>query len=154
VKISSTLFLKSIVILIGLIVLALCIFVLPTGISSDRVGYYRPILIGMYLPAMPFFIALYQALKLLELIDTGKAFSVLSVKALKHIKYCALIISALYVVGSPYIYYAAERDDAPGVLAIDLIIVGASIVIAVFAAMLEMLLKNAVAIKSDNDLTV
>ena len=77
---SSTLFLRFVVSIIGIAVLALCIFALPAGISSDKTGMYRPILLGMYVPAIPFFAALYQALKLLSYIDKNKAFSELSVK--------------------------------------------------------------------------
>ena len=140
--------------LIGTVVLALCIFVLPAGISTDRTGYYRPLLIGMYVPAIPFFAALYQGLKLLGFIDANKAFSTLSVKALKNIKYCAVIISALYAAGMPYIFYIGDQDDAPGIVAIGLVIILSSFVIAVFAAVLQQLLQNAIAIKSENDLTV
>jgi MFS family permease len=153
-KKGSTYFLRVTIFVLAAAVLALCIFGLPAGITSDRVGYYRPILIGMYFPAIPFFIALYQALKLLTLIDKNNAFSELAVKALKNIKYCAVVISALYVLGMPYIYYAADRDDAPGVLAIGLVIAGSSLVIAVFAAVLEKLLQNVVDIKRENELTV
>jgi hypothetical protein len=153
-KKGSTYFLRAAIFVIGGIVLALCIFVLPAGISSDHTGYYRPILIGMYVPAIPFFIALYQALKLLNYIDKNTAFSELGVTALKNIKYCALIIAGMYALGMPYIYYAANRDDAPGVVAIGLVIVFASFVIAVFAAVLQKLLQNVIAIKSENELTV
>ncbi len=150
----STMFLKGVIGLIGLVVLIFCVYVLPKGISSDQTGYYRPILIGMYIPAIPFFIALYQAFGLLVLIDKNKAFSNLSVKALKNIKYCAIAISGLYILGMPYIYYAADRDDAPGVVAIGFVIIFASFVIAGFAGVLQSLLQNAMDIKSENDLTV
>jgi hypothetical protein len=153
-KHGSTLFLRATVIIIALTVLALCIFALPTGIRTDNVGGYRLILLGMYVPAIPFFIALYQAMNLLSYIDTNKAFSDLSVKALSNIKYCALIISGLFAAGMPYIYIVAERDDAPGVILIGLVITGASLVIAIFAALLQKLLQNAIDIKSENDLTV
>ena len=48
----------------------------------------------------------------------------------------------------------AQIDDAPGILAFGLVITFASIVIAVFAAILQKLLKEAIDIKSDNDLTI
>src|SRR3989338_2691677 len=111
VKQGSTLFLKIVIYFIGAAVLALCIFALPAGISSDKTGYYRPILIGMYIPAVPFFTALYQSIKLLRYIDKNKVFSELSVKALKNIKYCAVAICVLFGLGMPYIFYAADRDD-------------------------------------------
>jgi len=153
-KQGSTHILRGVVVLIGLIVLALCIFALPAGIYSDNTGYYALILGGLYVPAVPFFFALYQAFKLLDYIDQDKAFSKLSVKALKNIKYCAFIISALFAAGQPYVFYAADRDDAPGVALIGFVIIGASFVIATFAGVLQKLLQNAMDIKKENDLTV
>lgn len=153
-KKGSTLFLKFVICLIGAAVLALCIFALPAGISSDRTGYYRPILIGLYVPAIPFFIALFQSMKLLSYIDKNNIFSKVSVKALQNIKYCAIVISALFTAGMPYIFYAADRDDAPGVVLIGLVIIFASIVIATAAAVFQSLMQNAVDMKSENDLTV
>lgn len=153
-KYTSTLFLKAAVWFMGLAVLTICsLLILPVVIANDA-GYYTPILIGMCVSTVPFFLALYQTLKLLGYIDKNKAFSTQSVNALKNIKYCAAIIAVLYAASMPYIYYVADRDDAPGVLAIGLIIVFASLVIAGFAAVLQMLLKNAIEIKSENDLTV
>jgi len=153
-KRGSTFFLRGVIFLIGMGVLALCIFWLPRVIGSFSWGGYDPILIGLYVSAIPFFIALYQALKLLSYIDMNKAFSELSVQALRNIKYCAIIISALFATGMPYIFYIADQDDAPGVVAIGLVIIFASMVIATFAAVLQKLVQNAVDIKSENDLTV
>lgn len=155
-KKGSTIILRGVVILIGLVVLAVCIFALPGVILSELAGDfdYGPIFAGLYVPAIPFFFALYQALKLLGYIDKNKAFSELSINALKKIKYCALIISGLFAVGMPYIFYVADRDDAPGVALIGFVIIGASFVIATAAAVFQSLVQNAVDIKSENDLTV
>ncbi|MBP7967305.1 DUF2975 domain-containing protein [Candidatus Woesebacteria bacterium] len=153
-KPSSTLFLKSVVFLIGLAVLALCVLALPAGIMSDRAGYYRPILLGLYIPAIPFFYALYQAIRILNFIDKNNIFSEVSIVAFKKIKYCALTISALFAAGMPYIFYVGDKDDAPGVIAIGFIIIFASIVIATAAGVFQSLVQNAVDIKSENDLTV
>jgi hypothetical protein len=153
-KRGSTIFLRGVVLLLGAIVLALCAFALPIGIKNDEAGYYRPILLGLYVPAIPFFGALYQTLKLLGYIDKNQAFSLFSVGTLKQIKRCAVSISALFAAGMPYIYWAADKDDAPGVVAIGLVIIFASAVIAVFAAVLQRLLGDALAIKAENDLTV
>ena len=150
----GTVLLKIALILIGAVVFALCIFALPPLISSDKTGYYRPILMGMYIPAIPFFIALCQAWMLLGYIDKNKAFSNLSVISLKNIKYCATLISLLYAVGMPFIFNAADKDDAPGVVVIGLLIIFASFVIAVFAALLQKLFQNALDIKLENELTV
>ncbi len=153
-KNSSTLLLKGALILIGVTMLAFCIFALPAGIMDDNIGMYRPILIGMYIPIIPFFIALFQAWVLLTYIDKNEAFSELSVKALKKIKNCAVVITLLYAAGMPYIYKVANADDAPGVVAIGLTIIFMSFVVATFAAVLEKLVRNAIDIKAENDLTV
>ncbi|WP_404451858.1 DUF2975 domain-containing protein [Virgibacillus necropolis] len=156
----ETFFLKFVVILMGLPVLALCIFLLP-GLSEyvaeiiPEFSYLKYLfLIGMYATAIVFFFALYQTLKLLTYIDKNKAFSGLSVNVLKNIKYCAITISILYAAELPIIYQIADADDAPGVMLIGLVITFASMVIAVFAAVLQKLLKHAIDIKSENDLTV
>src|SRR5699024_6160794 len=107
------------------------------------------ILIGLYITAIPFFIALYQALKLLNYIGNNNAFSELSVKALKHIKYCAVTISILYVIG--IIFLISQNASHPGIVLIGLTILFTSAVIAVFTAVLQKLLKNALEIKSEND---
>ena len=154
VKNGTTLFLRIVVLTLAAIVLGLCVFALPAGMVSDDVGLYRWILLGLYVPAIPFFGAIFQTMKLLRYIDNNTAFSDDSVKALNAIKYCGIIIAGLFSVGMPYIYYVADKDDAPGVVAIGLVIIGASIAVSVFAAVLERLLQNAIAIKRENDLTV
>ncbi|NEU05650.1 DUF2975 domain-containing protein [Clostridium senegalense] len=146
----STIFLKISVILIGIPILALCIFLLPGFINY----LHLPILMGVYATAISYFFALYQVLKLLNYIDKNKAFSELSVKALKYIKYCANTISVIYAVIIPFLFPIAEVDDAPGLIAFPIIIVFASVVIAVFVAVLQRLLQDAIDIKSENDLTV
>ncbi|MEK4029232.1 MULTISPECIES: DUF2975 domain-containing protein [Bacillaceae] len=156
----TTLFLKIAVIIIGLPVLALCIFVVPeianftAELYPDRLYLKYLMFIGLYAAAIPFYFALYQAFQLLHYIDKNHAFSELSVKSLKNIKYCAITISVLYVMNLPLLYLIAEKDDAPGIIVIGLIIIFASLVIAVFAAVLQRLLKDAIDIKSENDLTV
>lgn len=154
----TTLFLKVTVFLMGLPVLALCILGLPAIMKEAREAWpdswVYPIIIAMYLSAIPFYMALYQAFKLLGYIDKNQAFSELSVKALKNIKYCAIAISILYAAAEPFVYLIADMDDAPGLIVIGLVIIFASLVIAVFAAVLQKLLKNAIDIKSENDLTI
>lgn len=156
----ETLFLKIAVILIGMPVLALCIFVVPdiARFAAEMIPELAHVqvvfLVFLYATAITFFFALYQTIKILSYIDKKKAFSDLSVKALKYIKYCGFIISILYAANMPLIFLMGERDDAPGIIAISLAIIFGSIAIAVFAAVLQKLLKNAIDIKSDNDLTI
>ena len=108
----------------------------------------------MYVSVIPFFGAFYQAFKLLSYIDKNQAFSELSVKALKNIKLCAITFSGLYLIILPFVFFVAELDDAPGLVIIGMVPIFASMVIAVFAAVLQKLLKEAIDIKSENDLIV
>jgi len=156
----ETLFLKITVILMGIPVLALCIFLVPAlgNVAAKLLPEFAFIkyLVSLvfYASAIPFYFALYQAFNLLRYIDKNEAFSELSVKALKKIKYCAITISSLHVLVLPLFYIFAEKDDAPGVIFVGLVVPFASMVIAVFAAVLQKLLKTAIDIKSENDLTI
>jgi hypothetical protein len=162
-KRGSTLFLKLAVILMGIPVLALCLFLLPQIANeaneaaergSDLAFVVYGILMVMYVSAIPFYFALYQSFNLLSYIDKNQAFSKLSVRALKKIKNCAIIIGGLYLVALPFVYIMAEVDDAPGLIIVGMIPIFASVVIAVFAAVLQRLLKEAIDIKEENDLIV
>jgi hypothetical protein len=159
-KTGSTLFLRVTVLLMGLIVLTLCAFVLPViyrewaGEYPDLAFLQYPVLVGLSATTIPFFIALHQTLRLLSYIDRNKAFSRASVIALKKIKYCALIISGLYVFAMPLVYRVADSEDAPGLMVMGMFFAFAPLVIAVFAAVVERLLGDAIAIKSENELTV
>ncbi|MCV9884211.1 DUF2975 domain-containing protein [Metabacillus halosaccharovorans] len=156
----TTLFLKIAVILIGIPVLAICIFLVPeianfaAELFPDFAYIKYLVLIDLYASAIPFYFALYQAFKLLNYIDRNNAFSQISVYALKKIKFCAFTISIFYAAGMPLFYLMAEVDDAPGIIVIGLVIIFASMVIAVFAAVLQRLLQVAIDIKSENDFTV
>ncbi|MDF2903301.1 MAG: hypothetical protein K0S25_939 [Bacillus sp. (in: firmicutes)] len=157
-KRGSTLFLRMAVFLIGTPVLALGIYGLfwlaKNPANPDYAHILYPIVIGMYVSVFPFFVALYQAFKLLGYIDNNQAFSELSVKALKNIKFCAMTISGLYVVIEPFVFLVADLDDAPGLVIVGMVPIFASMVIAVFAAVLQRLLQEAIDIKSENDLIV
>ncbi|WP_091020886.1 DUF2975 domain-containing protein [Paenibacillus amylolyticus] len=157
-KRGTTIFLKLAVLLIGVPILALCIFGIPwlanNPVNPNYAGALYPIVIIMYVSVIPFIVALYQAFRLLSYIDKNEAFSLISVKSLKTIKYCAIVISSLYFVMLPFVYVVAEKDDAPGLILMGMIPVFASLVIAVFSAVLQRLLQEAIDIKSENDLVV
>lgn len=162
-KRGTTLFLKIAVIFIGIPVLALCLFLLPQIVTeaneaaergSDIAFVVYGILLIMYVSTVPFYFALYQSFNLLSYIDKNQAFSELSVRALKKIKNSALIMSGLYVLALPFVFILAEVDDAPGLGLVGMVMIFAPLVIAVFAAVLQRLLQEAIDIKSENDLMV
>lgn len=156
----GTFFLKGVICFIGLMALAICIFALPKITEGAAIEWppiaplREAILFGLYLSALPFFTALYQAFRLLGYIDKNIAFSDLSVKALKYIKYCALTMSGLFMIGMPVIFLIAETDDAPGLIIIGFLLACSPTIVAVFAAVLQKLIQNAIDLKSENELTI
>ncbi|WP_342543598.1 DUF2975 domain-containing protein [Paenisporosarcina sp. FSL H8-0542] len=140
-KQGSIIFLKLVIFLIGITVLALCLFWLPWIASRDaeanpETAYLQyPFLVCGYVLSIPFFVALYQAFKLLTYIDWNKAFSEVSVNALRYIKYCAIIISTLIVLGIIFVVLFIDGDVA-SVIGLGLMCTFASSVIATFAAVL------------------
>lgn len=160
IKRVSTLFLKAVLLIIGLLVLALCVFsFLPmwdggTAALPEYTYVLYPGLIGLYATAIPFWLALYQAFKLLQYIDKNNAFSELSIKALRNIKFCAIAMSALYWTAMPLVFVLADLDDAPGGVLIGAALACSPLVVATFAAVLQKLVQNAVDMKLENDLTI
>ncbi|MCD7035145.1 DUF2975 domain-containing protein [Metabacillus sp. GX 13764] len=151
-------FLKITIFIIGLTILSLCIFLLPNlakeaAAMDPEYAYLKmPVLMGIYLSAIPFFLALYQALKILNYIKGKAAFTNLSVTSLGYIKNCAIAIIVLYLIGM--ILLTALNTLHPGIALVGIVITFASLVIAVFSAILQELLRSAIELKSENDLTV
>ncbi|MBI4457557.1 DUF2975 domain-containing protein [Candidatus Uhrbacteria bacterium] len=158
-KKGSTIFLRVVIVLIGIVALMVMIrFPLTEGraVNLDLFSIYSDPFIGYgYLASIPFFVALYQAFTLLGYIGKNKVFSLSSVRALRNIKYCAIIQSILILMAILYIMMSHSVDDDPaGFIAIGILATFISIVIATAAAVFEELLQSAVDIKCENDLIV
>lgn len=157
---ASTLFLKAVLLLMAGVALALCVFGLPGMAAMDaklhpETAYLQyPFLIAAYIFFVPFFIALYQTFKLLTLIDQGKAFSDYAVKALKTIKYCAFTIIAFIVLGELATIALIRGEDITHIITMGVIITFGSAVIAIFANLLQKLVRDAIRLKSENELIV
>jgi len=159
-KRSSTIFLQVVIVLIGIGALALMLW--EPHIEGRNVHatlfeiYFKdPFLAYAYLASVAFFVALYQAFKLLGYIGQNKVFTLNSVRALRTIKYCAISLVGFIVVAEAYLFIAVRGDDdIAGGVAIGLVMIFLSAVIATAAAVFERLLQSAVDIKSENDLTV
>jgi hypothetical protein len=149
----STLFLRLALTAMGGLILFLCV-VLFSAFTDPRNAEFKLLVSGLYLAALPFFYALYQAWILLDLIKANKAFSPVAVRALGTVSKCAAFIAVVILSISPFFFDIAQREDAPGVFGICLMITFMSLVISVFTGVLQKLFQNGVDIKSENDLTV
>lgn len=149
-----------VIVLIGIGALALLLWEPHLeGVNAHATTLYQiyfddPFLVLVYIGSIPFFIALYQAFTVLGYARQNKIFSQAAVKALRTIKYCAIIIIGFVVVEEIFIMLNHGSDDAAGGVFMGVLITFGSIVIATAAAMFERVLQNAVDIKSENDLTV
>lgn len=157
-KQSSTLFLKLVISLIGIVTLAGLIWFPQTegrAANLDLFSIYAdPLIIYGFLASIPFFVALYQGFKLLGYVDKNQVFSEAAVKAVRNIKYCAIALSGFIVIGLLYIRLFVHGEDTAGPTALVMFMTFACIVIATAAAVFERVLQNAVDLKSENDLTV
>ena len=154
----STIFLQVVIVLIGIGALA---FMLREPHIEGRnahatlfeIYFKDPFLAFAYIASIPFFVALYQAFKVLGYVRQDKTFSQATVKALRTIKFCATAIIGFVVVSVVFMIFG-DKDDGPAGVFMRILITFPSIVIATAAAMFERILQNAVDIKSENDLTV
>lgn len=155
----SSIFLQVVIVLIGIVAVALLLWephIEGRNAHSTLFEIYfkDPFLALVYVGSIPFFIALYQAFKVLGYAGQNRVFSQASVKALRTIKYCAIAIIGFVVVEEIFIMLNHGNDDAAGGVFMGVFITFGSAVIATAAAVFERILQNAVDIKSDNDLTV
>jgi hypothetical protein len=157
-KRSSTIFLQVVIVLIGIGALALLLWEphiegRNAHATLFEIYFKDPFLALVYIGSIPFFMALYQAFKVLGYAGQNKVFSQAAVKALRTIKYCAIAIIG-FVAVEEIIIMLDNSDDRAGGVFMGILITFGSIVIATAAAMFERILQNAVDIKSENDLTV
>lgn len=147
-KNTLTLISQIILALIGIVALILMIKLpLTEGRAAylDLLSIYTdPLITHAYIASIPFFIGLYQACVLLGCIRQNKLFSPSSVKALKVIKLCAVVTSFFVILAGVYIaLFHAEGDDPAGFLALCIMIIFVSTIVAICANMFERKLQRA-----------
>lgn len=159
-KRGSTIFLQVVIVLIGIGVLA---FMLGMPHLEGRnknatvfeIYFKDPFLAYAYTGSIAFFVALYQAFKLLRYVARNEVFSQHSVKALRTIKYCALTLVAFLLGAEAWFFIVMSgKDDIAGGVMMGLMLIFISTIIGTAAAVFEKTLQSAVDLKSENDLTV
>ena len=156
----STMFLQIVIVLLGLGVLALLLWEPQlegrnANATQFEIYFKDPFLAYIYLAFVPFFVGLYQAVRLLGFARRNEMFMPAAVRSLAIIKYCAGI-AALFILGAEaYIFlFVRGTDDVAGGVMMGAFIIFVSAVIATAAAVFERILQNGVDIKTENDLTV
>ncbi len=154
----TSIFFQGVIVLIGIVAVAILIRLPLTegrAANLDLFSIYSdPLILYGYAASIVFFVALYNVYKLLGYIGQNKFFSSNSVKTLKSIKYCAIILSILIVLAGVYIRLFHHKDDDPaGFLALCFMTTFISIIVASAAARFEKSVRNTIDQKSVNDLT-
>jgi hypothetical protein len=159
-KRSSTVFLQVVVVLVGLGALALLLWEPQlegrnAHATVFQIYFEDPFLAYAYLSSIAFFVALYQAFKLLGRVRRNEVFAQDSVRAVRTIKRCAMALVAL-VLGAEAYFFVVQRtkEDIAGGVMLGLLLILVSVVVSTAAAVLERTLQSAVDMKSENDLTV
>jgi hypothetical protein len=144
-----TICLQTVIVLIGIGALALILW--EPHIEGRNVHatlfeiYFKDSFLAyVYIASIPFFVALFHGFKVLGYIRQNKAFSQATVKALRAIKYCALITAGAIVTADVFLMIAARSngEDAAGAVALGIVATFASIVIGTAAAVFEGVLQN------------
>ena len=155
----SIIFLQAVIVIFGIVAISIMIrFPLTEGraVNLDLFSIYSdPFILYGYASSIAFFVALYNLFKLLGYIGQNKLFTQNSIKTLRSIKYCAIILSILIVMAGLYIkIFHNKEDDPAGFLALCFVTTFISIAVATAMAVLERALQNAVDMKTENDLTI
>ncbi|WP_144554924.1 DUF2975 domain-containing protein [Bacillus sp. X1(2014)] len=146
----STTFLKVIIFLAGIAVLALCIYWLPeiavrdARVHPDTAYFLIPFLVCAYGFCITFSVVLYQAFKLLTYIERNNAFSELSLKSLKVIQKCTFAVIFFIVLGivSLMAFAKVTGDDAAGPISLSLMGILVTSTVAAFVSVLQKPIKN------------
>src|SRR6185369_2226344 len=117
---SSTIFLQIVIVLIGIGALALLLWEphiegRNAHATLFEIYFKDPFLAYAYIASISFFVALYQAFKVLGYVGQNKVFSPAAVRSLRTIKYCAMAIVGFVVVGEIFILLSDSDDRAGGV---------------------------------------
>lgn len=139
-------FLKIVLVLIAVrVLIGMLVFPLTEGRAKhlDLISIYSdPLIIYGYLASLPFFIALFQAFTLLGYVEKNTIFSNNAVQAVRKIRYCALVIPVLIILGAGFIAVNANGDDVAGPVALGMIASFASLVVAAIAIVFERIVQN------------
>src|ERR1700722_12282999 len=151
-KRSSTIFLQVIVVLIGIGALALLLWEPRIeGVNAHatffKIYFEDPFLALAYIGSIPFFVAIYQAFKVLGYVGQNKIFSQTATKALRTIKYCAITIIGFVALEEIFIMLNHGSDDPAGGVFVGALIILGSVIVATVATVFERILQSAMDVK-------
>lgn len=152
----QTIFLQAVIVFIGIAALALILWEphiegRNAQATLFEIYFNDPFLAFAYVASIPLFVGLFQGFKVVGLIGQDRAFSQVTVKALRTIKLCMLAIIGFGVLGEIFLFLN-ESDDRAGGVFIGILITLVAAVIATTAAMFERIFHDVVVSENENGL--
>lgn len=150
--------LKALVIISGLMGLVLCFVFAPLVgneimiIEPSLAHMFWPCLIFIWLACIPVYIALFEAWKIFDNIGIDNAFSEENVESLK--KIYRLSITEIIIYFGAAIFLLTQKLVNIQIFIVIFVILFACMFVAMASATLSHLVKKALALKKENDLTI
>ena len=150
--------LKAILIGVGLCGIVLYFVIFPSlgqsfAYSNPEYSFcYWPWLIFLWVSGIPCYVVLFIGWKIATNIGNDKSFSMANVDHFKRITWLAAIDTAYFFVGN--VVFLFMNMSHPGVTLGSLIVVFIGVAITVASAVLSRLVKNAVDLQEQNELTI
>ena len=147
-KRGATLFLRAVLVLIGIGAVSFLLWephVEGRNLNATlfEIHFKDPFLAYAYVGSSPFFIGVYQAFRVLGYAARNQEFTSAAINSVRSIKRCAIALIGFAAVGEVFIMFS-QSDDRAGGVAIGVVIILASIVVAAAMAVLQPALQNPV----------
>ena len=146
-KSSSALFLQVVIVLIGIGTLALMLWEphlegRNAHATPFKIYFNDPFLAYVYVGSIPFFVAVYQAFCLFGQVRRSGRFSHATLDALRTIKRCAITLICFVLGAVVFIIRFGDGDDRPAGVFMSFLVIVASSVIAITAAIFARTLQG------------
>jgi hypothetical protein len=146
-KKNTIIFLQSLIIIFGIVILGFLIRVPLTegrAVNLDLYHIYAdPFILFGYIASIPFFVALFKGFKILGYYGQNKIFSLIAIREVKIIKYCAILFGILILsAGIFIILFHNKEDDPAGFISLCILTTFLSIVVASIARVFEKKLQK------------
>jgi hypothetical protein len=146
-KRATIIFLQFLIIIFGIVILNFLIRVPLTegrAVNLDLFHIYAdPFILFGYFASVPFFVALYKGFKILGYYGQNKIFSLIAVRELRILKYCAILFSIFILSAGIFIILFHDKEDDPaGLISLCILTTFLSIVVAIIAGIFEKNIYN------------
>lgn len=156
----KTFWLQGALVLVDLGVFVLGVFVFP-HLPASLQGEFSlsPLLSliftgGIYLSAIAFYFASYEAWKILKNVASFSKFSKQTAIALRKMKWEIFAMSLSYCLLLPTFYIIGDIEDAPGIILFSGAIVVFPLLMSLFLGVLQELFERATLLQEENDATI